>query len=262
MKRLFGLGSVLVVASFFLVYGCGHRGRVAGKKILAEVDEFLGKEAVRREEIASELKGISKQMQAIRENRARDQARIELIDEKIVGAEEYVARLDSGIGKLRDMLQRAEPVQIGGKTYSVDAQKDMSFKVLSARADAEKFIKKQKKQRAVRESKVAERSKRLQVLEPQLAMMRERLDEIDDGIREIEASRNAGSNGADTSLSEKMRQLTRKTDELWVDVRAKTILANDVPTGKGNDVEPFLKDIEQPKDLIAEMNKILAGTKK
>ncbi len=270
------MGKVLIVGLLCLVAGgvfwfdgFGHRGEVAKKKVLDQIDDMLGKMEVQKAEIDTGLKSAKQAVGEIRRAKHQAQAQLDLIDEKVRPHQEKMTRCDDSLAKLRDVINAGTPADFAGKTYSVAELKGMAGQILQARKECEEKIKGFDTARANMRNVVATISKKQEDLEVRIVRLDSMHAKLDAELSAARAMKKASAAMGDSSatLGENLDELEKKMAVLSGDVRAELAGESEKLTTTGADrtmseVDAFLKASQTPGDPVAEIDRILGPAKK
>src|SRR5690606_23580933 len=117
--------------------GCGDsvraRVEVATDKAVEKLDSILGSLDVKRREIDLSMRSLKDAVTGISKAKIKAQVKHDQIDHQAEPVRERMAQADASLKKLRDYLTAGEPVEIGGKTYSVEDLKQMAGEIIEAR---------------------------------------------------------------------------------------------------------------------------------
>lgn len=266
MKRLFILLLLGVLA------GCGDsvraRVEVASEKAVEKLDSILGSLDVKRKEIGLSLRSLKDAINGISKARIKAQVKLDQIDRQAQPVRDRMAQADASLKKLRDYLAAGEPVEIGGKTYSVEDLKQMATEIIEARKGHAAQIAAFEQSQAELKKVVAVLEKNQQEYEEQIARLEGQIAQIDAQMVAVKAMKDASATIGDgnATLAENVARLEDKVNDLFADVQVELAVESQSWDAAAADkqidaVDAFIAATQEPKDTIAEIDRILGEGK-
>lgn len=269
--------SLLVVGAlavgWYFLFGpknANPRIEVAKEKLLARIDDALGKLDVQRKEVQNGMDAMKTALDGIRKAKIKAQVRSDQIQQNIAPTDERIAAIDRTLAKLREYLtaSTSKPAEIGGKTYTQQELKDMAEKVIQARKECENQIAPQKQAQATLKEVAASMERMQTEYEKKLDTFKNQLATIDAKTIAVKALQDASKamQGADDTFASNVAKLEDQIAGLHVEVetqlRSETERWNETATVKQIDaVGEFVKGTQPPTDTVADIDKILGTAK-
>lgn len=219
---LVGVLLIAVVAGAYV--GCGPRARVAGKKVMDQIDTMLGKLNVQEEKVLGAYKELEDATGGLREKRIEAKVRLERLGVEKKELEETKSKAMADLKKLQEILLTKSE---GSETVTYN---DKEIPVASLTSLAENTMKRIK----LVDTKLNTRiktltdayTKSLSVLTKneetsgaQLKKLKSQIEDIQAKKLALDAMKEASTiTGAEESISDKFDALTKDVDDLMVDV--------------------------------------------
>jgi chromosome segregation ATPase len=270
------LGLFLLSAVVVAYVGCGPRGQVAGKKILAKIDTILGELDVQLQKVENKKAALDEQTDVIKKKFYVTEARLEKMQEEQEERKAEVAASLKKLQQVRDLISQAQEsgeVEFKGKKLSKDA-------LTQSGLDKAKSINRLK-------AKIESKGKLITVYEKNLALYKSQVDvskkslaKLDDQLEEIKAKKEALDDtrraslldGKTISINDEFETLTKEVDDLLVNVDASLKMENDkleeriseVTGGSGSDplIDELLDDSSDTDEALSEIDALLGGDDK
>lgn len=252
--------------------GCGDsvraRVEVATDKAVEKLDSILGSLDVKRKEIDLSMRSLKDAITGISKAKIKAQVKHDQIDRQAQPVRERMAQADASLKKLRDYLTAGEPVEIGGKTYSVEDLKQMATEIIEARKGHAAQIAAFEQSQAELKKVVAVLEKNQREYEGQLSRLEGQVAQIDAQMVAVKAMREASTTMGDGSatLAENVARLEDKVNDLFADVQVELAVESRSWDAAAADkqidaVDAFIAATQEPKDTIAEIDRILGEGK-
>ena len=269
LRNLMVIALLLAVCVVAYV-GCGPRARVAGKKVLDQIDSMLGKLNVQQEKIESAYADLTKQTEGLREKRIEAEVRLNRLEEKKVDMEVSLASKKEKLVKLRDLLTEAGDegeIEVNGNKVQVG-----ELKVL-----AEQLMKEMKMINSQlsngNKTLVDAWTKNLSILKNNEVTSKAQLKTLGDQIVEIRAKKSALDamkeasmiEGAEVSISDRFNELSKDVDDLMTEVDVKMQTETEKVDERMADaatvdvrLEDILEDKSDVSSTLSDIDKLLA----
>jgi|SRR5579884_1937766 len=259
----------LLIGGYAVYHFSGARGEVAKKKVLNQIDKWLGESDVQRTEIERGIKDLDEGITKLTNARIKSQVQAELLSKELVSNKKKIEDSKVTLAKLKSDLSAfdsdsAFTVSYGSKSYTKKgdlekmAQKVIDFhKTLVSQTESmEKRLQAYETTAKTLEAREDEAKKRLD-------SMRNKLKELEAKIEMVRAQKAAAEtlNENDKTfadsiagIEEKLKNLeidtetaVRREDERWKELVAKT------------EVEDASKLITNSKSTINEIDALLGS---
>src|SRR5690606_33335877 len=177
--------------------GCGGsdsvraRVEVATDRAVEKLDSILGSLDVKRREIDLSMRSLKDAVTGINKARIKAQVKHDQIDRQAQPVRDRMAQADVSLKKLRDYLAAGEPVEIGGKTYSVEDLKKMAGEIIEARKGHASQVAAFEQSQAELKKVVAVLEKNQREYEAQLSRLEGQVAQIDAQMVAVKAMREA-----------------------------------------------------------------------
>jgi phage shock protein A len=266
MKRLFILLLLGVLA------GCGDsvraRVEVASEKAVEKLDSILGSLDVKRKEIDLSMRSLKEAVSGISKARIKAQVKHDQIDRQAQPVRDRIAQADASLKKLRDYLTAGEPVEIGGKTYSVDDLKQMAGEIIDARKGYAAHVTAYEQSQAELKKVIAALERNQREYERHISRLESQIAQINAQMVAVKAMKDASATMGDGSaaLAENVATLEDKVADLLADVQVELAVESQswdaaVADKQIDAVDAFIAATQEPKDTIAEIDRILGEGK-
>lgn len=251
-----------------LLIGCGTRAEVAKKKLLAKIDAVLGEMDVKREQIRQSVGVLKDGIDGIGKAKIKAKVKSDQIGWMADPIDHRIAAIDVTLKRLRDHLKSNMSVKIAGKTYAPAELKVMADKVIQARADLVNQQDGYKEAQKTLVKVVASLDRKQTEYRQQLTRLEARIAEIDAKQVALKAMKEASAQlgDGDDSLSDKLAKLEEDVNDLYAHVEAELRFEDSkwsemATNTKIDSVDAFVAATQDPKDTIAEINRILGKQK-
>lgn len=266
MKRL----SILLL--LIGLAGCGDsvraRVEVATDKAVEKLDSILGSLDVKRREIDLSMRSLKDAVTGISKAKIKAQVKHDQIDHQAEPVRERMAQADASLKKLRDYLTAGEPVEIGGKTYSVEDLKQMAGEIIEARKGHAAQLAAFEQSQAELKKVIGALEKNQREYEGQLSRLQGQIAQIDAQMVAVRAMKEASAMMGDgnATLAENVARLEDKVNDLFADVQVELAVESQSWDAAAADqqidaVDAFIAATQEPKDTIAEIDRILGEGK-
>lgn len=218
---VFGVLACGLVAA--AIIGCGPRARVAGKKVVEEIDNLLGKLNVQEEKVLGALKDVQVATRALRDKTIEAKVQVKSFARKTEALQEEKSKAMKELASLKDLLKEAESND--GKITR--GKKEVTIAELKGYAEGTiKRIKLLKDKLKSNETVAAAWAKNLDMLTKQDSTSKAQLAKLEDQIEAIRSKKSAldamkqAENiiGPNESINEKFNNLSSEVDKLINDV--------------------------------------------
>ncbi len=271
MLRYLFAGLLIVAIVVGAYVGCGPRMAVAGKKILGQIDDVLGKLNVQLEKVEQTHAKLSQETESMHEKRITAQYKLEKLKAERVELDNKVATCKTDLGRLKGLLTEASEsgtVTTNGKEVSVDRLKSLAQLTLKRLKAAQTEIDTRNK------TLTDAYSKSLAVLKNNEEVSKQQLKKLDDQIEEIKAKKSALDAmkeastivGSEASISDKFNDLTKDVDDLLTEVDVKIAVETDKVDERMANAESDITLDEilggsdsSADDTISEIDAVLGG---
>lgn len=265
MKRISTVLLLVLLVGFGIrLVGCGARVEVAKKKALEKIDGLLGSMDVKREEISQSMKAMKEAVDGLRKAEIKAQVKSEQIDRRGAPARQQIEKAEATLAKLRDYLEKGEPTDIAGKTYSPSELKEMAEQVIKSRTDALVEVAGYEKSTASLQKVITSLKAKRQQYEGRISQFESTLAEIDSQSIALKAMQEASAQLGDSELSllENVDQLEDTINDLFADVQV-GILSEDAKWDEASTnseidaVGSFIEATQESGDVLDEIDAIL-----
>jgi chromosome segregation ATPase len=258
----------LLLGGGYLAYTwSGARGDVVKKKVLSDIDKWLGESDVRRAEIDRGIKGLDEGLEKMSDARIKAQVQAEMLGKEVASNKKKIEESKAALVKLKDDLKAFDTnstytVSYGTKTYTKKEDLDkMARKVIDNHTALVEQTESMEKRLQTYELTATTLTNREAEGKKELADMRNRLKELDAKIELVKAQKAAaealdendktfadsiaGIKDKIRSAEEGAETAVRKEDKKWKDLTAKT------------EVEDASKLITNSKNTVNEIDELL-----
>jgi chromosome segregation ATPase len=259
----------LVLGGGYLVYSwSGARGDVVKKKVLNDIDKWLGESDVRRAEIDRGIKGLDEGIVTLSDARIKAQVQAEMLAKEVASNKKKIEESKAALVKLKGDLSAFDSnsmytVSYGKTTYTKKEDLDkMARKVIDNHTSLVAQTESMEKRLQTYETTATTLSNREAGAKKELAEMRNKLKELDAKIELVKAQKSAAEALSETDKSfgdsiagikEKIKNAEegaetalRKEDEKWKELTAKTEVEEDAK-----------KIIDDSKNTVNEIDALL-----
>lgn len=272
MSRIWGIivGVCAVVGvGTIVVYFSGARGDVAKKKVLKQLDSWLGESEVQRQEIENGIKGMDVAIDKLSTAKIKARLNADSLSKQVKANQEQLTKSKETLTKISADLKKFDTetsysVSYGDKKYTKKDDLDkMAKKVLDYHRSLAEETKKMEGRLETFEQTASTLEARHDEAKKKLKEMQNKLKELDAKIDMVKAQKEAAEalNESDKSfadsikgIEEKIKNLdastetaVRKEAEKWNEMSAKT------------EVEDATKIINSSKDTSAEIDALLGN---
>jgi phage shock protein A len=261
---------VLVVAGslVFTNFGCGPRAKVAGAKVMDQIDQLLGKTEVQKQQAQDGIADMKKAIDKLREGKIKAKVQADQLGDQIKTLDDKIADAKTTLATLQDYIKSGQPKEIAGKTYSQDDLNKMARTVI----DAEKNLQTQrdgyKHAKDILDQAVATLEGRQKDAEERVATLDTKMREIDAEMVALKALKDSAAvmGDADSTLSDKFAENEKKVNDLQVSVKTQLGVDqekwNESTASKAvDDASKIVADVKGPQDTLNEIDKILGKNK-
>jgi len=269
MKRtVFGAAvivAILIVLGFIFFPA---RGKVAGEKLLSKIDKLLGENEVKREQIKTQMDGLSQGCEQLRKEKFKAKITAEQIKEGVAAKEKEIQEIESTLKKLRPYFDSGEDsVTIGGHSYTMEDLQKKADSLLQSREKALTKLEsgqKRHKEVSIAADSIESKQKGVQEIYEKNAV---KLEEVDEMIRVLKIYRDAAKamgGDSDENLAQKVETLERNINNLYADVAAEREAVDqkweEVSAGIGSEQDSVLiEDLRTSEDVKSEIDAIFAN---
>lgn len=230
MKQSFRIGVCLLACVILLGFGlglisfsgCGARGEVVKDKVLAQLDKVLGELDVKEKEIEIKRRDLSTEMQAVREKKAQSEVRLELLTKKQEASKQDLQKLKQGLEKVQPKIEAARSqgkIELNGKEITVEELNRMATELVSRVKSKGSEIQSQQTNIDALKRSSAFLISQENAAKDMLVKLDAKITEIKDKRIAIDAVRSANAfAGNDSSLTDKLNELSKDVDDMFVDV--------------------------------------------
>jgi hypothetical protein len=260
---------LLLLGGYTVYKYSGARGKVAKQKILNQLDEWLGKSDVRRQEIVDKIEGMEKGIDKLSDVRRRQSVQADMLkgelklnEKKLQESTEILVRLKKDLEMFKTNAEYS--VRYGSKDYTREGDLD---KLANRVVDAHTLLKKQTDAMKERLAKYEENVEILTARETErkkeVNELKNELTQLDADIALAKAHREAAEalNETDKTFAESVADLKAKMKDLKI--TTKTALAKEDEKRKDisahNDVEDVTKIVTDSKDTIRKIDELLGN---
>jgi chromosome segregation ATPase len=266
---LVGCLALVVAGSLvFTGFGCGARGKVAGAKVMDQIDQLLGKTEVQRQQAQDGIADMKTSINKLREGKIKAKVQADQMDDQIKTLDGKIADAKTTLATLQDYIKSGQPKEIAGKTYSQDDLNKMARTVI----DAEKNLQTQrdgyKHAKDILDQAYTTLEGRQKDAEERVAALDTKMKEIDAEMVALKALKDSAAvmGDADASLSDKFAENEKKVNDLQVSVKTQLGVDqekwNEATASKAvDDASKIVADVKGPQDTLNEIDKILGKNK-
>jgi len=272
MKRIVSLAviSCLLLGAGFAVYRfSGARGEVAKKKVLSQIDKWLGESDVQRAEIERGIKSLDEALITLSDARIKAQIQSEMLAKEVKANQKKIEESKVALTKLKTNLTAfdSDPsfkVSYGDKTYNKrDDLEKMAAKVIDFHKTLVAQNESMEKRLQTYETTASTLDARETAARSKLTEMKNKLKELDAKIELVKAQKSAAEALSETDktfaesvagIEEKIKNLdintetaVRKEEVKWKELSAKT------------EVEDASKIINNTKSTVSEIDALLGN---
>jgi len=256
--------ALLILGAAFFVKDLGARGSVAVDNALERIDGFLGKLAVKRKEISLAMEKVERSIEAMRRTRIQTTVKAERLDREIKSLEESVQQIDQALGRLRSKLAGSTPVEVAGRTYSVNDIQRTSNRLITLRKSKAESISGLQEAQLVMQKTAEGLGQKQMVARDKVERFKSQLVAIDAKSVALKALQSSYAVGGSTSLSDQLTGIEDKIETLLVDVETELRVEGekwDEVTVESDisSVDNLLEGLKEPAETVAEIDAILGG---
>jgi predicted nucleic acid-binding Zn-ribbon protein len=266
----------LLVAGGVAVYKCsGARGKVAKQKVLDKIDDWLGKDKVRQQELADELAKANKAVETLFDGRVNEQVRVERLTRELRPVKARFEANDSKheqmTAKLKELVEKvkedpAYAVSLGEGTNKTTYGKKNLEDLKTALATQTKLYEAAKTEYNDKQRALAEAERSFTLLKNQetdarqkVALFTARKKALDAKLEALAKQQEAakllqeGKAGAAVNFDEIEKKLSELEDQAEVafrkaEERAANTAADELKASKGGDtIEDVLRAAEEAR---------------
>jgi chromosome segregation ATPase len=268
MKALVSL--VLVAAMIGGVYllstgGCKAQTQVAGDKLMAKINSWLGELDVKRKEISNQIDNLDKAVEKVRRNKIEAEVQLEEYQKKIDPIKKKISQIKEALALLQPHVKATEDVEINGKTWSPDKVRDNinalidEYEALNQKLGGlEVSVKAFQQSYNLLATQQASADKTMK-------MLGEKLAEIDAKKEALDSMKTAQTIlGEGGSISDEFNKLEKDINELFVDVESGMRLESEKIAERERDlatstsaVDDVLKQMESADETASRLEAIL-----
>jgi chromosome segregation ATPase len=261
--------AVLVGGGYLLYTWSGARGEVAKKKVLSQIDKWLGESDVQRTEIDRGIRGLDEGITKLSDARIKAQVQAELLGKELQGNKKKIDDSKVALVKLKSDLTAFDTnanytVSYGARSYTKKEDLDkMARKVIENHTSLVSQTESMEKRVQTYDKTAETLLSRENEAKKKLTDMRNKLKELDAKIEMVKAQKSAAEALSESDktfaesiagIEEKIKNLdlntetaVRKEDEKWKELTAKT------------EVEDATKIISNSKSTVAEIDALLGN---
>lgn len=264
-----------VVLSFILAIGflgCGDgtkaRLEVAKEAAIKKLDSLLGSMDVKRKEIDIQLKGLSDGVAGIKKAKLKAQAKLDELSRKAEPTQVKLGEIDATLKKYRELLAKNEPVELAGKTLTPDQLKTNAEKLITARKQYSEEVASYEKSKAELQKVVDSFEAKQRELDGQITSLKSKVAQIDSQMVAVKALKDAKSAMGDGSatIAENVTNLESQVNDLLADLKVELASEGDAfdeatANKQIDSIDSIIAASQEPKDTLAEIDKILGASK-
>lgn len=250
---LVGLCAIVGVGAIIFFFS-GARGKVAKDKLLDKIDSVLGKDEIKRKEIAEGIEGYEKAVRTLTKAKVRATVEAEEVAKEVKANEIKLKESTEALAQLNTHLKKFETeakysVTVGSKTYTKAEDLDKMAKTVLEHC---KTLKKQTEtlqQRLENYQQIATTmTTRADEAKTKLQALKDELKDLDANIAQAKAYREAATalRETDKTFGENVQDLETKIKDLKTSVKTSVRLE-----------EGELKSLTSPADDIPDAAKII-----
>ncbi|MFH1354064.1 MAG: hypothetical protein ABIH36_02140 [bacterium] len=254
--------ALLALGAAFFVKDLGARGELVADSFLERIDRVLGKLAVERKAITLAMEKVKSDIEAMRRTRIQTTVKAERLDREIKSLEESVQQIDQTLSRLRTKLTGSAPVEIAGRTYSVDDIQRTSDRLITLRKNKAGSISGLQEAQLVMQKTAEGLGQKQIVARDKVERFKSQLAAIDAKSVALKALQSSYAVGNSTSLSNQLAGIEEKIEALLVNVETElrvegekwdeAAVENDISS-----VDTLLQDLKEPAETVAEIDAIL-----
>jgi len=259
---------IVAILGICVVWGCGARMETAKNKVLKKIDEILGELDVKRTEIATSMKGLREGIDGLGKAKIRASVKLEQVGRDLDSAQNMVSRVDNALKVIRPNLNKKEPSEIAGTSYTPEKLTDLANKLLQERKTRSVTADGLQQAKAALAKTVSVLLERQEKYKADMARLEGQLVEIDAKMVAAKAMKEASASmgESDLSMENNVANLETKVKDLFVDVEVALRSENEkwdqAATVKQIDsVDATLTRLEGSPGAAAEIDKILGTAK-
>ena len=242
--------------------GCGARAEVAKDKVLAQIDKVLGELNVKQKDIDLKRKELSNEMQVVREKKFNAAVRLELLTKKEETSKQELEKLKQGLARVQPKMEEAKvngKIELNGREVTADELNRMATDLINRVKSKESEISSQQTSSEALKRSADFLASQEKAAVDMLAKLDLKIAEIKDKKIAIDAVKSATSMvGNDTSINDKINELTKQIDGMFVDVETamrveeqkltdlqnQTSTVDDLLTETGSDLDATMSEID------------------
>jgi chromosome segregation ATPase len=272
MKTIVSLvvaGALLLVGGIVVYHYSEARGDVAKKKVLNQIDKWLGESDVQRADIERGIKGMDEGIVKLSDARIKSQVQSEMLGKEVAANKKKIEDSKVALTKLKSDLTAFDSdstftVTYGSRSYTKKADLEkMAGQVIDYHKTLVAQTESMEKRLQTYETTAKTLESREDEAKKKLADMRNKLKELDAKIELVKAQKSAAEalNESDktfadsvAAIEEKIKNLdistetaVRKEDEKWKELVART------------EVEDASKLINNSKNTVSEIDALLGN---
>jgi peptidoglycan hydrolase CwlO-like protein len=266
MSRIWGIvvGLCAVIGVGAIVFHfAGARGDVAKKKVLGQIDKWLGESDVQRQEIENGIKGMEVAVDKLSTAKIKARVDADRLTKAVKENQKKVEDSKASLVRLRDDLKKFDTdttysVTVGGKVYNKkeDLNK-LAEKVIDYHKSLTADTKKMEERLETYDKTASTLESRHDEAKKKLKEMKEQLKDLDSKIEMVKAQREAAEalNETDKTFADSVKGIqdkinlldastetaARKEAEKWNEMTVKT---------ESEDVSKIIKDTKSTSDEI------------
>ncbi len=223
MMRILVLGVLAVALVAGVIIGCGPRARVAGKKVMNEIDELLGKFNIQEEKVLGALKEAKSATETIRDKKIEAEVQVKNFARKREALTSDREKSVAELRKLKELITEAEAnegvLNRNGKEIEIGELKGYADATVKKVRLIDDKIKSNDTIAAAWGKNLEMMKKQADVSKTQLAKLEDQIDAIRSKKTALDAMKEAESIiGPNESINDKFNKLTEEVDKLIVDV--------------------------------------------
>lgn len=254
--------ALLILGAAFFVKDLGARGSVAVDNALERIDGFLGKLTVKRKEITLAMEKVESSIEAMRRTRIQTTVKAERLDREIKSLEESVQQIDQVLSRLRSKLVGPTPVEVAGRTYSVNDIQRTSNRLITLRKNKAESISGVKEAQSVMQRTAEGLGQKETVARDKVERFKSQLVAIDAKAVALKALQSSYAVGGDASLSDQLTDIEDKIETLLVEVETELRVEEEkwdevVVESDISSVDTLLQGLKEPAETVAEIDAIL-----
>lgn len=230
MKNLLIAGALaLLIVGGVVIVGCGPRGEVAQDKILEQIDKVLGELNVKQKSIEMQYDKLRDMLEKVRLQRIETGVRLERITAEKEAKESELAEIEGNLQRLRPLIAQARDSESGvfvndnGVEFSLDELTRRAKSLMDQHGDITRVL----ENRIASQFKVLTDSNTMMVnqesvTKEQLDALKDKIEEIDEKKKSVEALRATSEIAGTTSINDELAALNEQVDEMLIDLDVAT----------------------------------------